>query len=98
MPENKPLSEKDIKEYVRELLRESLYRDPCEDRFLRASDLRARYNVSDPTLYRWVKSGQLPAPEYLNGARVWRQSILEEAEAVMLSSDQRMLNRLEAAQ
>ena len=96
MPENKPLSEADIKEYIRQQLRESRYRNPREDRFLRASDLRTRFNISDPTLYRWVKSGQLPVPEYLNSSRVWRLSVIEAAEEVMLASDRRNLNRLEA--
>ena len=67
------------------------------ERFLRARDIRDRYNISDPTLYRWTKAGLLPPPEYLNGVRVWRQSVIEAAEQKMLASEDRMPNRMEAS-
>ena len=60
-----------------------------QERFLRAKDLQARYGISHATLYRWVNSGKLPNPEYLNSQRVWRQSVLEIAEAAMLASPER---------
>ena len=66
------------------------------DRFLRAKEIRSRYSISDPTLHRWTKSGKLPTPEYLNGMRVWRQSVIEVAERKMLASEERMHNRMEA--
>jgi predicted DNA-binding transcriptional regulator AlpA len=95
MPENNPLSEADIKEYIRQQLRESRYRNPREDRFLRASDLRKRFSISDPTIFRWTRTGKLPSPQYLNGCRVWRESDIRIAEERMLASDQRMSNRME---
>ena len=67
------------------------------ERFLRAGDIRARYSISDPTLFRWTKSGKFPRPEYLNGCRVWRQSVVEAAEVKMLASKERMPNRRSAA-
>ena len=67
-----------------------------EERFLRAKDIRSRYSISDPTLHRWTKSGKLPTPEYLNGQRVWRQSVIEAAEQKMLDSADRMPNRIGA--
>lgn len=68
-----------------------------EERFLRSKDIRARYSISDPTLFRWTRDGKFPEPEYMNGCRVWRQSVVEAAEAKMLTSDERMPNRLGAA-
>lgn len=65
-----------------------------QDRFLRAKDIRHRYTISDPTLHRWVKSGKLPKPQYLNSQRVWKQSAIEAAEEKMLASDERVGNRL----
>ena len=65
-----------------------------QDRFLRAKDIRHRYAISDPTLHRWVKSGKLPKPQYLNSQRVWLQSVIEQAEEKMLASDERVENRL----
>ena len=65
-----------------------------QDPFLRAKDIRTRYGISDPTLYRWAKSGKIPKPEFINGQRVWRQSIIEVAEQKMLSSDDRTAHRL----
>ena len=87
-------SDKELKEYIHQLLRESLYKEPREDRFLRAKDIRSRYGISDPTIHRWTSSGKLPKPEYLNGMRVWRQSVIEAAEQQMLDSPERMPNRL----
>ena len=68
-----------------------------EERFLRAKDIRSRYNISDPTLYRWTKGGKFPEPEYLKGMRVWRQSVIEVAEQKMLTSEERMPNRMVAS-
>ena len=64
------------------------------ERFLRAKDIRFRYSISDPTLHRWTKSGKLPEPEYLNGQRVWRESVVVAAEEKMLASDERVATRL----
>lgn len=68
-----------------------------QERFLRAKDLEARYGISHATLYRWVNSGKLSKPEYLNNQRVWRQSVLVVAEAAMLASSERADNHLKGA-
>lgn len=66
-----------------------------QDRFLRSKDVRHHFSISDPTLHRWVKSGKLPKPQYLNSQRVWRQSAIEAAEDQMLASGERVETRLE---
>lgn len=71
-------------------------KDFPNERFLRAKEIRSRYSISDPTLHRWTSSGKFPRPEYLNGMRVWRQSVIEAAEAKMLSSEDRLPNRIGA--
>lgn len=68
-----------------------------DERFLRSRDIRARYSISDPTLFRWTKNGKFPKPEFMNGFRVWRQSVVEAAEVEMLASEERMPNRRSAA-
>lgn len=60
-----------------------------QERFLRAKDLQARYGISHATLYRWTYAGKLPKPEFLNSQRVWRQSVIEKAEAKMLARPER---------
>ncbi len=65
-----------------------------QDRFIRAAEVRQRYSISDPTLHRWVKSGKLPKPQYINSQRVWRASVIEAAEARMLASEERTTNLL----
>lgn len=67
-----------------------------EDRFLRAKNLRYRFSISDPTLHRWTKSGKIPSPEHLNGQRVWRESVIIEAEKKMLASQERIATRLQS--
>lgn len=56
-----------------------------KERFIKAKEILKRYSMSNATLYRWCKSGKFPHPEYINGMRVWRQSILEEHEPHMLA-------------
>jgi predicted DNA-binding transcriptional regulator AlpA len=65
-----------------------------EDHFIRAADVRQRYSISNVTLHRWVKSGKLPKPQYLNSQRVWRKSAIEVAEQLMLNNGQRQDNHL----
>lgn len=60
-----------------------------QDRFLRSSDIKTRYSISNPTLHRWIRAGKLPKPKYLNRQMVWRQSAIEVAEKNMLSSKDR---------
>jgi len=69
-----------------------------KERFIRAKEIRKRYSISDPTLFRWCNSGKFPHPEYINGMRVWRQSIIEEHEKHMLADGKNInaQNRLTA--
>ena len=69
-----------------------------KERFIRAKEIRTRYSISDPTLFRWCNSGKFPHPEYLNGMRVWRQSVIEEHEMQMLANGKHVnaQNRLTA--
>lgn len=45
-----------------------------KDVFLPAGRVRARYNVSDMSLYRWLRDETLnfPKPIYINRYRYWR--------------------------
>jgi predicted DNA-binding transcriptional regulator AlpA len=47
--------------------------------FLPAAKVRGRYNVSDMSLWRWLKDPALnfPEPIRINGRRFWRLSNLE---------------------
>jgi predicted DNA-binding transcriptional regulator AlpA len=65
-----------------------------QERFIRAKEIRARYDISNVTLYRWINSGKIPQPQFLNSQRVWKQSVLEAAEEKMLSSEDRVESRL----
>jgi predicted DNA-binding transcriptional regulator AlpA len=55
--------------------------------FHRAPFMRARYNCSDPTLYRWTRSGKIPKPRYINGQRVWSDDQVEEADNNLVSDE-----------
>lgn len=54
-------------------------------KFHRAPYLRARYDCSDPTLYRWTKSGKIPKPYYINGQRAWTDEQVDEADRNLIS-------------
>lgn len=46
--------------------------------FLRDTEVAIRYNVSRPTIWRWVKNGQFPKPIKLGmGSSRWRLTDLE---------------------
>ncbi|MGB4248548.1 MAG: helix-turn-helix domain-containing protein [Pseudohongiellaceae bacterium] len=50
--------------------------------YLSDKSVAARYDVSRPTVWRWLKEGKLPRPEKLtNGTTRWKLSDLEAAEA-----------------
>ena len=50
--------------------------------FHRRPAVKARYSISDPTLYRWIGAGLFPAPEKLGPNVVaWRESVLSEFDA-----------------
>lgn len=61
---------------------------PEIQQFVRAKDLKLVFGIkSDATLWRWVKSGKLPAPKYLNGCRVWGVDDVNGAILKLLSSE-----------
>lgn len=65
-----------------------IYANP--DRLLRATDLQTRFGLKNgysATLWRWVRDGKLPAPQYLNGQRVWRAGDVLEAEKRLLKKE-----------
>ena len=51
--------------------------------FHRRPAVKKRYeDVSDPTLYRWIRSGTFPKPEKLGPNFVaWRESVLQHYDA-----------------
>ncbi len=51
--------------------------------YLQSSAIRARYGVSDMTIWRWLHNNELgfPAPLRINGRRFWRLTQLEAWEA-----------------
>ena len=50
------------------------------ERLIRARELKEILGISsDATLWRWVRAGKLPKPQYLNSCRVWRESELKSA-------------------
>ena len=51
--------------------------------YLPSSAVRARYGVSDMTLWRWLHNNKLgfPVPMRVNGRRFWRLADLETWEA-----------------
>lgn len=51
--------------------------------FLTGPDVRARYQRSHATIWRWTTSSQLefPKPIQINGLNYWRRSELEAWEA-----------------
>lgn len=57
-----------------------------DDRLIRAKELKKFLGVSsDATLWRWVRAGKLPEPQYINACRVWRASDLEQPIAALLT-------------
>jgi predicted DNA-binding transcriptional regulator AlpA len=52
----------------------------ANDRHQTIREVRKRFARTDPTIARWVKSGILPPPIYINGIRAWREADLAIAE------------------
>jgi len=48
--------------------------------FLRMPEICQRYGVSVPSVHRWVKSGQFPAPKKISRCSVWNIKDLEAFE------------------
>ncbi len=54
--------------------------DPNEE-YLPTRKVRVRYGgKSERTIDRWIERGILPPPEWINGRRYWRRSVLEQHE------------------
>jgi predicted DNA-binding transcriptional regulator AlpA len=53
--------------------------DPSGDVYLAAKQLRARYDVSDMTIWRWLDDEKLsfPRPIYINRRRYWKLRDIE---------------------
>lgn len=52
-----------------------------DDEFLPTKRVRARYGgKSEKTIDRWILKRILPPPEWINGRRYWRRSVLEQNE------------------
>jgi prophage regulatory protein len=50
--------------------------------YLRAADLAQRFGVHPVTVWKWVRSGNLPQPTKLGpGVSAWRSDVLERWEA-----------------
>jgi predicted DNA-binding transcriptional regulator AlpA len=60
--------------------------------FLTAGQVRARYSVSDMSLWRWLRDETLcfPHPMRINGRRFWRLSELEAWEASRTDGERTM--------
>jgi prophage regulatory protein len=53
-----------------------------QTKYLRDTDVAARYGTSRPTIWRWTAAGRFPAPVKLSpGCTRWRLSDIEEWEA-----------------
>ena len=58
-----------------------------DDEFLPTKRVRQRYGgKSEKTIDRWVEKGVLPPPEWINGRRHWRLSVLERHERESMST------------
>lgn len=50
-------------------------------KYLRRKDLAIRYSVSTQHIYNLIKSGELPPPMVLHGAKVWPIELIESIDA-----------------
>jgi predicted DNA-binding transcriptional regulator AlpA len=56
--------------------------DESADRVLFKTDLARRYGKSRETIWRWIKSGRLPAPDVrVAGQDAWREATIRTHEA-----------------
>lgn len=49
--------------------------------YLQARQVRERYNVSDMTIWRWLRDQNFPQPIYITRYRYWRLTDIEAWEA-----------------
>ena len=50
---------------------------------IKSNTLCNMFDISVPTLYRWVKSGKLPKPMVANNRRYWKRDEIEAAKDKM---------------
>jgi len=51
--------------------------DPQKE-FLRPKDVVKIYSISLPTIHRWIKNGEMPAPRKINQHVIgWQKSVLD---------------------
>lgn len=75
-----------IRNLVKEVLQEEQMREDIrQDHYVRSADVAARFSINKSTIWRWIESGKLPKPFYLNGSRVWLNSAILEAEKKIVS-------------
>ncbi len=56
--------------------------------FLRDTEVAQRYNISRPTVWRWVKDGNFPKPIRLGGGSSrWKLEDLESWEQTQVQKD-----------
>jgi DNA-binding transcriptional MerR regulator len=56
-------------------------------RKLRTQDVCARYNISTKTVDRWVDTGILSKPMYINGIRYFDEDELDQRDQERMTSD-----------
>jgi predicted DNA-binding transcriptional regulator AlpA len=57
-----------------------------EDVYLTARDVQKRYRITETTLYRHIKSGEIAPPIKIGGMNRWRRADLEAQEEVRHAS------------
>jgi DNA-binding transcriptional MerR regulator len=56
-------------------------------RKLRTQDVCARYNISSKTVDRWVETGILSKPMYINGIRYFDEDELDQRDQERMTGD-----------
>ena len=59
---------------------------PIENKYYLKADLRRRYGVSDPTLWRWIKRGLIPQGAYIGAKKCWTPDEVLEADKNLLTT------------
>jgi predicted DNA-binding transcriptional regulator AlpA len=54
---------------------------PAGKQMRSAAHVCARFDISRPTLWRWIKSGRFPAPTKMGSLTKWSDATLDEAQA-----------------
>jgi hypothetical protein len=67
------------------------------DKLVRCRALTERYGVVDRTIDRWVATGVLPPPMWINKIRYWNLGELEKRERERMAQAQHRETRLASA-